>query len=339
MTTTLEAKVAKLWTSDDAELAKSLKILRIIFGNILQKPKEQKFRKVKKEKTLPKLTAHGAVDILLEAGFLNESACYVLPMDSSTEKVQAALNAIAAEELRRILKMDEPKPAQGKNSGSSASSTSTSSSSDSSPVVEIADVPLPTQGRRGTLNMRARKSIVGRVAGITAPLPEEKQTKEKVNWEKWGVDEVAAWLKKEGFGKYSKYFIEFGVEGEDLEIIEDSELKEDLFVTDAGDRKRILQKIQELIKANPPVAADLYDDHQDQPKKGSEKAPQTKKPEKEKEKAREKEKKDDVSETVSKWSVGQLKEFLKEKNVEYLDCVEKVDLVARAVEYMKKQNK
>jgi len=149
------------------------------------------------------------------------------------------------------------------------------------------------------------------------------------------VDEVAAWLKKEGFGKYGEAFIDFGVEGEDLEIIEDSELKEDLDITDAGDRKKILSKIQELIKANPPIAADLYDDHDHPtPKKGGKDVP--KKVEKEKEKEKEKE---DETVEVSKWSVGQLKEFLKERNLEYLDCVEKIDLVARVAEYMKKQKK
>uniref|UniRef100_A0A8U8CI49 Diacylglycerol kinase n=1 Tax=Geospiza parvula TaxID=87175 RepID=A0A8U8CI49_GEOPR len=65
----------------------------------------------------------------------------------------------------------------------------------------------------------------------------------KVN--KWGSEEVAAWLETLGLGEYRDIFVRHDIQGSELILLERRDLK-DLGITKVGHMKRILQAIKEL---------------------------------------------------------------------------------------------
>uniref|UniRef100_A0A8B9TSZ3 Diacylglycerol kinase n=1 Tax=Anas platyrhynchos TaxID=8839 RepID=A0A8B9TSZ3_ANAPL len=67
--------------------------------------------------------------------------------------------------------------------------------------------------------------------------------------DKWGAEEVAAWLETLGLGEYRDIFIRHDIQGSELILLERRDLK-DLGITKVGHMKRILQAIKEL--SNPP---------------------------------------------------------------------------------------
>ncbi|OXB79812.1 UNVERIFIED_CONTAM: hypothetical protein H355_000974, partial [Colinus virginianus] len=70
--------------------------------------------------------------------------------------------------------------------------------------------------------------------------------------QKWGTDEVAAWLDLLSLGEYKEIFISHDIRGSELLHLERRDLK-DLGITKVGHMKRILQGIKELGK-NPPLS-------------------------------------------------------------------------------------
>ncbi|NXV72481.1 DGKH kinase, partial [Atlantisia rogersi] len=81
----------------------------------------------------------------------------------------------------------------------------------------------------------------------------DKVQKQKTNStlpaDKWGSEEVAAWLEALGLGEYRDIFIRHDIQGSELILLERRDLK-DLGITKVGHMKRILQAIKEL--SNPP---------------------------------------------------------------------------------------
>ncbi|XP_077200187.1 diacylglycerol kinase eta isoform X2 [Paroedura picta] len=68
--------------------------------------------------------------------------------------------------------------------------------------------------------------------------------------QKWGTDEVAAWLDLLSLGEYKEIFISHDVRGSELLHLERRDLK-DLGITKVGHMKRILQGIKELGRTTP----------------------------------------------------------------------------------------
>uniref|UniRef100_A0A8C0UKP9 Diacylglycerol kinase n=1 Tax=Cyanistes caeruleus TaxID=156563 RepID=A0A8C0UKP9_CYACU len=68
--------------------------------------------------------------------------------------------------------------------------------------------------------------------------------------QKWGTDEVAAWLDLLSLGEYKEIFISHDIRGSELLHLERRDLK-DLGITKVGHMKRILQGIKELSKNTP----------------------------------------------------------------------------------------
>uniref|UniRef100_A0A8B9F8J6 Diacylglycerol kinase n=1 Tax=Amazona collaria TaxID=241587 RepID=A0A8B9F8J6_9PSIT len=68
--------------------------------------------------------------------------------------------------------------------------------------------------------------------------------------QKWGTDEVAAWLDLLSLGEYKEIFISHDIRGSELLHLERRDLK-DLGITKVGHMKRILQGIKELGKNTP----------------------------------------------------------------------------------------
>nr|XP_042701242.1 diacylglycerol kinase eta [Chrysemys picta bellii] len=68
--------------------------------------------------------------------------------------------------------------------------------------------------------------------------------------QKWGTDEVAAWLDLLSLGEYKEIFISHDIRGSELLHLERRDLK-DLGITKVGHMKRILQGIKELGKNAP----------------------------------------------------------------------------------------
>ncbi|KAM6253393.1 diacylglycerol kinase kappa [Porphyrio hochstetteri] len=81
----------------------------------------------------------------------------------------------------------------------------------------------------------------------------DKGQKQKANStlpaDKWGSEEVAAWLEALGLGEYRDIFVRHDIQGSELILLERRDLK-DLGITKVGHMKRILQAIKEL--SNPP---------------------------------------------------------------------------------------
>uniref|UniRef100_A0A8V5H9F6 Diacylglycerol kinase n=1 Tax=Melopsittacus undulatus TaxID=13146 RepID=A0A8V5H9F6_MELUD len=67
--------------------------------------------------------------------------------------------------------------------------------------------------------------------------------------DKWGSEEVAAWLEALGLGEYRDIFVRHDIQGSELILLDRRDLK-DLGITKVGHMKRILQAIKEL--SNPP---------------------------------------------------------------------------------------
>ncbi|XP_068553769.1 diacylglycerol kinase kappa isoform X4 [Anas acuta] len=89
---------------------------------------------------------------------------------------------------------------------------------------------------------------------LNIPKPrKDKAQKQKANSalpaDKWGAEEVAAWLEALGLGEYRDIFIRHDIQGSELILLERRDLK-DLGITKVGHMKRILQAIKEL--SNPP---------------------------------------------------------------------------------------
>uniref|UniRef100_A0A803XXF9 Diacylglycerol kinase n=1 Tax=Meleagris gallopavo TaxID=9103 RepID=A0A803XXF9_MELGA len=89
---------------------------------------------------------------------------------------------------------------------------------------------------------------------LNIPKPrKDKAQKQKSNSalpaDKWGAEEVAAWLETLGLGEYREIFIRHDIQGSELILLERRDLK-DLGITKVGHMKRILQAIKEL--SNPP---------------------------------------------------------------------------------------
>ncbi|XP_030919305.1 diacylglycerol kinase delta-like [Geospiza fortis] len=77
----------------------------------------------------------------------------------------------------------------------------------------------------------------------------DKLQKQKANSalpaDKWGSEEVAAWLETLGLGEYRDIFVRHDIQGSELILLERRDLK-DLGITKVGHMKRILQAIKEL---------------------------------------------------------------------------------------------
>ncbi|XP_040427760.1 diacylglycerol kinase delta-like isoform X3 [Cygnus olor] len=89
---------------------------------------------------------------------------------------------------------------------------------------------------------------------LNIPKPrKDKAQKQKANSalpaDKWGAEEVAAWLEALGLGEYRDIFVRHDIQGSELILLERRDLK-DLGITKVGHMKRILQAIKEL--SNPP---------------------------------------------------------------------------------------
>ncbi|XP_009876702.1 PREDICTED: diacylglycerol kinase delta-like, partial [Apaloderma vittatum] len=86
----------------------------------------------------------------------------------------------------------------------------------------------------------------------------DKVQKQKANnilpADKWGSEEVTAWLEALGLGEYRDIFVRHDIQGSELILLERRDLKVqpslDLGITKVGHMKRILQAIKEL--GNPP---------------------------------------------------------------------------------------
>ncbi|XP_068813164.1 diacylglycerol kinase kappa isoform X2 [Struthio camelus] len=72
-----------------------------------------------------------------------------------------------------------------------------------------------------------------------------KQKSNSVLPDKWGSEEVAAWLESLGLGEYRDIFVRHDIQGSELILLERRDLK-DLGITKVGHMKRILQAIKEL---------------------------------------------------------------------------------------------
>ncbi|XP_031814292.1 diacylglycerol kinase eta isoform X3 [Sarcophilus harrisii] len=95
---------------------------------------------------------------------------------------------------------------------------------------------------------KRNKSTVFR---IVPKFKKEKIQKMKANplpVQKWGTDEVAAWLDQLNLGEYTEIFIRHDIRGAELLHLERRDLK-DLGITKVGHMKRILQGIKELGKS------------------------------------------------------------------------------------------
>ncbi|XP_025020959.1 diacylglycerol kinase eta [Python bivittatus] len=97
---------------------------------------------------------------------------------------------------------------------------------------------------------RNSKSTVFR---IVPKFKKEKVQKQKTSAQpvqKWGTDEVAAWLDLLSLGEYKETFISHDIRGSELLHLERRDLK-DLGITKVGHMKRILQGIKEFGRSAP----------------------------------------------------------------------------------------
>ncbi|NXS24785.1 DGKH kinase, partial [Mystacornis crossleyi] len=74
---------------------------------------------------------------------------------------------------------------------------------------------------------------------------QKQKTSSALPAEKWGSEEVAAWLEALGLGEYRDIFVRHDIQGSELILLERRDLK-DLGITKVGHMKRILQAIKEL---------------------------------------------------------------------------------------------
>ncbi|XP_025051948.1 diacylglycerol kinase eta isoform X4 [Alligator sinensis] len=96
----------------------------------------------------------------------------------------------------------------------------------------------------------AKRNNRSTVFRIVPKFKKEKVQKHKTSSQpvqKWGTDEVAAWLDLLSLGEYKEIFISHDIRGSELLHLERRDLK-DLGITKVGHMKRILQGIKELSK-------------------------------------------------------------------------------------------
>ncbi|XP_062831675.1 diacylglycerol kinase eta isoform X3 [Anolis carolinensis] len=94
----------------------------------------------------------------------------------------------------------------------------------------------------------AKRNNRSTVFRIVPKFKKEKSQKQKTSpqpVQKWGTDEVAAWLDLLSLGEYKEIFISHDIRGSELLHLERRDLK-DLGITKVGHMKRILQGIKEL---------------------------------------------------------------------------------------------
>uniref|UniRef100_A0A8C3KXU0 Diacylglycerol kinase n=1 Tax=Chrysolophus pictus TaxID=9089 RepID=A0A8C3KXU0_CHRPC len=99
----------------------------------------------------------------------------------------------------------------------------------------------------------AKRNNRSTVFRIVPKFKKEKVQKHKTSpqpVQKWGTDEVAAWLDLLSLGEYKEIFISHDIRGSELLHLERRDLK-DLGITKVGHMKRILQGIKELSKNTP----------------------------------------------------------------------------------------
>uniref|UniRef100_A0A8B9TE24 Diacylglycerol kinase n=1 Tax=Anas platyrhynchos TaxID=8839 RepID=A0A8B9TE24_ANAPL len=99
----------------------------------------------------------------------------------------------------------------------------------------------------------AKRNNRSTVFRIVPKFKKEKIQKHKTSpqpVQKWGTDEVAAWLDLLSLGEYKEIFISHDIRGSELLHLERRDLK-DLGITKVGHMKRILQGIKELSKNTP----------------------------------------------------------------------------------------
>ncbi|POI35333.1 hypothetical protein CIB84_000915 [Bambusicola thoracicus] len=97
----------------------------------------------------------------------------------------------------------------------------------------------------------AKRNNRSTVFRIVPKFKKEKVQKHKTSpqpVQKWGTDEVAAWLDLLSLGEYKEIFISHDIRGSELLHLERRDLK-DLGITKVGHMKRILQGIKELGKS------------------------------------------------------------------------------------------
>ncbi|XP_077789555.1 diacylglycerol kinase eta [Podarcis muralis] len=99
----------------------------------------------------------------------------------------------------------------------------------------------------------AKRNNRSTVFRIVPKFKKEKVQKQKTSpqlVQKWGTDEVAAWLDLLSLGEYKEIFISHDIRGSELLHLERRDLK-DLGITKVGHMKRILQGIKELGRTLP----------------------------------------------------------------------------------------
>ncbi|XP_064319623.1 diacylglycerol kinase delta-like isoform X2 [Phalacrocorax carbo] len=112
------------------------------------------------------------------------------------------------------------------------------------PIAHPAEEESTSSANKGSFKLR-----------LNIPKPrkdKDKVQKQKTNSvlpDKWGSEEVAAWLEALGLGEYRDIFVRHDIQGSELILLERRDLK-DLGITKVGHMKRILQAIKEL--SNPP---------------------------------------------------------------------------------------
>ncbi|KAM9600672.1 diacylglycerol kinase delta-like isoform 6-T6 [Morphnus guianensis] len=117
------------------------------------------------------------------------------------------------------------------------------------PIAHPAEEPGFSQESTGSANKGSFK--------LRLNIPKPRKEKDKVQRlktnsalpDKWGSEEVAAWLEALGLGEYRDIFVRHDIQGSELILLERRDLK-DLGITKVGHMKRILQAIKEL--SNPP---------------------------------------------------------------------------------------
>ncbi|XP_062441039.1 diacylglycerol kinase kappa isoform X3 [Rhea pennata] len=110
-----------------------------------------------------------------------------------------------------------------------------------SPITHSAEEENVGTANKGSFKLR-----------LNIPKPrkdKDKVPKQKSNSilpaDKWGSEEVAAWLEALGLGEYRDIFVRHDIQGSELILLERRDLK-DLGITKVGHMKRILQAIKEL---------------------------------------------------------------------------------------------
>ncbi|XP_053165327.1 diacylglycerol kinase eta isoform X2 [Hemicordylus capensis] len=99
----------------------------------------------------------------------------------------------------------------------------------------------------------AKRNNRSTVFRIVPKFKKEKVQRQKASSQpvqKWGTDEVAAWLDLLSLGEYKEIFISHDIRGSELLHLERRDLK-DLGITKVGHMKRILQGIKELGRTTP----------------------------------------------------------------------------------------